>query len=134
MSPNFDFLSPRPFRHLSPLPEGQHREAPPTPQALPEVQAEQFKVMGAETVLYSFVGGTEGYNCSLAAGLVRDSAGNLYGTTELRSHLQRRVGLRNGVQAGCYRDADHSARFAGGTDGMAPQAGRWAWLWNGVQG
>ena len=34
---------------------------------------------GNETVLYSFLGGNDG--CSPAAGLVRDSAGNFYGTT-----------------------------------------------------
>jgi uncharacterized repeat protein (TIGR03803 family) len=34
---------------------------------------------GAETVLYSFTGGTDGGNP--AAGLVQDAAGNLYGTT-----------------------------------------------------
>jgi uncharacterized repeat protein (TIGR03803 family) len=36
---------------------------------------------GTETVLYSFTGGADGG--SPAAGLIRDSAGNLYGTTEL---------------------------------------------------
>ena len=35
---------------------------------------------GAETVLYSFTGGADGK--FPLAGLVRDSAGNLYGTTE----------------------------------------------------
>jgi uncharacterized repeat protein (TIGR03803 family) len=34
---------------------------------------------GTETVLYSFTGGADGG--SPAAGLIRDSAGNLYGTT-----------------------------------------------------
>jgi uncharacterized repeat protein (TIGR03803 family) len=42
-----------------------------------------FKVdkAGAETVLYSFTGGTDGGNP--IAGLLRDSVGNLYGTTQL---------------------------------------------------
>ena len=35
---------------------------------------------GAETVLYSFTGGSDG--ADPAASLIRDKAGNLYGTTE----------------------------------------------------
>jgi uncharacterized repeat protein (TIGR03803 family) len=35
---------------------------------------------GTESILYNFTGGTDGY--SPLGGLVRDSAGNLYGTTE----------------------------------------------------
>jgi uncharacterized repeat protein (TIGR03803 family) len=36
---------------------------------------------GLETVLYSFTGGADG--SAPYAGVIRDSAGNLYGTTEL---------------------------------------------------
>lgn len=34
---------------------------------------------GKETVLYSFLGGTDGFN--VVSGVVRDAGGNLYGTT-----------------------------------------------------
>jgi len=50
-----------------------------------------FKVSaaGGETVLYNFTGGTDGANPS--AGVIRDSAGNLYGTT-----------VGGGLSGACY--------------------------------
>ena len=48
---------------------------------------------GKETVLYSFAGGSDGANPH--AGLVRDSAGNLYGTTAYGG----RVGAQGGVES-----------------------------------
>ena len=50
---------------------------------------------GQETVLHSFTGGTEG--AKLDAALIRDSAGNLYGTTELGGDL----GCASGNGQGC---------------------------------
>jgi uncharacterized repeat protein (TIGR03803 family) len=77
-----------------------------------------------ETVRYSFLGGTDGWGPE--AGLVRDSAGNLYGTTG------------GGGASGGYGTVfklDPSGietvlyAFAGGMDGINPQAGvvRDAW-------
>jgi len=49
---------------------------------------------GAETVLYRFAGGVDGR--FPVANLVRDAAGNLYGTTENGGNL----GCRNGLGCG----------------------------------
>jgi uncharacterized repeat protein (TIGR03803 family) len=72
---------------------------------------------GQETLLYSFTGGADGANPY--AGVIRDSAGNLYGTT-----------YSGGVSnAGVVFKVDPTGRqtvlysFAGGTDGAHPQAG-----------
>ena len=53
-----------------------------------------FKVdtSGNETVLYSFTGGADG---SSPNGVIRDSTGNLYGTT----NVWRRIGRGRGVQS-----------------------------------
>lgn len=57
-----------------------------------------------KSVLYNFSGGADGANPD--AGVIRDAAGNLYGTTNRRrSHLQ----LRHGIQAGQDREADRVA-------------------------
>jgi uncharacterized repeat protein (TIGR03803 family) len=80
---------------------------------------------GTETVLYSFIGGTQGYNVSLAFGLVRDRAGNLYGTTEEGGNLS----CNGGYGCGTVFKLDPAGNetilhsFSGGTDGAAPQAG-----------
>ena len=69
-----------------------------------------FKVdpTGKETVLYAFTGGADGLGPS--SGLVRDEAGNLYGTTILGGDLSvvcppllPHPRVRSGVQAGSNR-------------------------------
>jgi uncharacterized repeat protein (TIGR03803 family) len=73
---------------------------------------------GKETVLYSFAGGSDGANPH--AGLVRDTAGNLYGTTV--------YGGLNGCVGGCgtvfkVDTSGHETKiyeFIGGTDGANP--------------
>jgi uncharacterized repeat protein (TIGR03803 family) len=80
---------------------------------------------GKETVLYTFTGGADG---SLAdAGLVRDSAGNLYGTTQFGGNTS----AANCVFYGCgvVFKVDPSGNetvlytFTGGADGLSPYAG-----------
>jgi uncharacterized repeat protein (TIGR03803 family) len=74
-------------------------------------------VTGRETVLYSFMGGTDGQN-PLYGALVRDSEGNLYGTTS-------RGGASNlGVVFKLNKKAKESVlhSFAGGADGALPYA------------
>ena len=79
---------------------------------------------GTESVLYSFAGGNDGAYTNANDALVRDKAGNLYGTTV------------NGGGAGCggtgcgtvFRLAPDGTetvlhRFAGGSDGGYPVAG-----------
>ena len=77
---------------------------------------------GKETVLYSFKGGKDG--ASPLAGLLRDSAGNLYGTTGAGGG----TGCKN--NAGCgtvFKVAKTKEtvlyRFTGGADGAAPWTG-----------
>jgi uncharacterized repeat protein (TIGR03803 family) len=73
---------------------------------------------GHETVLYNFTGGADGANPG--AGVIRDSAGNLYGTTSA-----------GGLCAGCGVVFElHAAgnettlySFTGGADGARPLAG-----------
>jgi len=76
---------------------------------------------GKETVLYSFAGGSDGANPH--ASLVRDTAGNLYGTTV--------YGGLNGCAGGCgtvfkvdkTRKETVLYEFIGGPDGAHPYAG-----------
>jgi|HubBroStandDraft_6_1064221.scaffolds.fasta_scaffold172700_1 uncharacterized repeat protein (TIGR03803 family) len=76
---------------------------------------------GTETVLYSFTGGVDG--ASPAAGLVRDTAGNLYGTTEAGG-----TGVCGGSACGTVfvvDSAEHESvlhSFTGGSDGDSPAA------------
>jgi uncharacterized repeat protein (TIGR03803 family) len=71
---------------------------------------------GKETVLYSFTGGADGN--APYAGVIRDSAGNLYGTT-----------VFGGSGAGVVFKLDPTGKetvlysFTGGADGNAPYAG-----------
>jgi uncharacterized repeat protein (TIGR03803 family) len=71
---------------------------------------------GAETVLYSFTGGADG--ASPQAGLLRDSAGNLYGTTYGGAYGAGVVFKLDttGAETVLYS-------FTGGADGASPTAG-----------
>ena len=60
---------------------------------------------GQETVLYSFRGGADG--AFPFAGVIRDSAGNLYGTT----YVGGTRGLGRGVQAGYGRPGDGAVQI-----------------------
>jgi uncharacterized repeat protein (TIGR03803 family) len=83
---------------------------------------------GHETVLYSFTGGPDGGNPS--GSLIRDSAGNLYGTTQAGGSTAAGCGARS-LQVGCgvvYKlDATGHYTvlytFTGGADGGNPYAG-----------
>lgn len=73
--------------------------------------------IGREWVLYSFTGGVDGLYP--AAGVVADSAGNLYGTAPRSGSAGQGVVYKldtNGQQTVLYN-------FTGGTDGAYPQAG-----------
>jgi uncharacterized repeat protein (TIGR03803 family) len=79
---------------------------------------------GTETVLYSFTGGADG--ALPEAGLVRDAAGNLYGTTPSGGeHVDgcpgRGCGVVFKVSSGGTETVLHS--FTGGADGVLPEAG-----------
>jgi uncharacterized repeat protein (TIGR03803 family) len=85
-----------------------------------------FKVdaSGKETVLYAFTGGADGLGAS--SGLVRDEAGNLYGTTVMGGDLS---GVCPGFPApgcGVVFKVDATGKetvlhtFTGGADGYAP--------------
>ena len=72
---------------------------------------------GKETVLYSFAGGSDGANPH--AGVIRDSAGNLYGTTEFGANGG---GVVYKLDPSGHETVLHS--FVGGfTDGSEPFAG-----------
>jgi uncharacterized repeat protein (TIGR03803 family) len=74
-----------------------------------------FKVdqTGAETVMYSFTGGADGQNPE--ASLIRDPAGNLYGTTYLSS-----PGSGTVFKLDINRNLTVLHSFANGTDGARP--------------
>ena len=72
---------------------------------------------GQETVLYAFSGGVDGF--FPYAGVVRDTAGNLYGTTSLGGHINCGVVYKvdtAGQETVLYE-------FMGGADGQDPYAG-----------
>ena len=76
----------------------------------------QISPAGNETVLYSFTGGSDGVDP--VGGLVRDAAGNLYGTTWFGGTSGNGIVFKieaDGVETVLYS-------FAGGTDGAAPLA------------
>jgi len=79
----------------------------------------ELDTSGQEKLLYSFNGGADG--ADPIAGLVRDAAGNSYGTTLSGGDATCFCGTvfkldRNGKETVLYR-------FTGGTDGASPQAG-----------
>jgi len=78
-----------------------------------------FKVApdGTETVLYSFTGGADG--AFPEAALIRDSAGNLYGTTTQGG--SDNIGVVFKVDPSGTETVLHS--FTGGTDGVIPVGG-----------
>jgi uncharacterized repeat protein (TIGR03803 family) len=84
----------------------------------------KLNLQGQETVLYSFTGGTDGAGPN--AGLVRDTAGNLYSTTQNGGDLSC---VFTGLPAGCgvvYKLDTTGTQsvlysFTGGTDGTLPQ-------------
>ena len=79
-----------------------------------------FKVdtTGAETVLYTFTGGADGYEP--VAGLVRDSAGNFYGTAAFGGRCQFCGVVFELKSNGNYKPLH---RFTGGADGASPYGG-----------
>lgn len=77
-----------------------------------------FDPAGIETVLYSFTG-TNGDGDDPVSGLLRDSAGNLYGTTQ--SGGATGCGTVYKVDPTGYETVLYS--FAGNTDGCGPDAG-----------
>ena len=80
---------------------------------------------GKESVLYSFTGGTDG--ASPAAGLVRDSGGNVYGTTYYGGNLtcNKSGNYGCGTVFKVTKSGKETAlyTFTGGTDGAYPYAG-----------
>src|ERR1022692_13994 len=85
---------------------------------------------GKETVLYTFIGGTDG--AEPVAGLARDAAGNLYGTT-LYGGVTGTECQRQGEPTGCgvVFKLDETGKetvlytFFGGKDGAEPGTLRW---------
>jgi uncharacterized repeat protein (TIGR03803 family) len=74
---------------------------------------------GTETVLYSFTG-LDGFNPN---GLVRDAAGNLYGTTVVTWLGNQEVGAGVVFKLSPNRTETVLYSFTGGADGGFPQAG-----------
>jgi len=85
-----------------------------------------FKVetTGTETVLYTFAGGADG-GWPEAAGVIRDSAGNLYGTTAFGGDLSCNTPYGCGVVFKVDTSGTETVlySFTGGTDGAFPKTG-----------
>jgi uncharacterized repeat protein (TIGR03803 family) len=84
-------------------------------------QGAVFKLdtIGTETVLYSFTGGADGGNPS--AGVIRDSAGNLYGATTIGGAPGMGYGVVFELDTAGTETVLHT--FAGGADGANPVGG-----------
>jgi uncharacterized repeat protein (TIGR03803 family) len=78
---------------------------------------------GKETVLYSFVAGSDGLESY--AGLVRDAAGNLYGTTSSGGNPNVNYGYGNGMVFKIDKTGKEKVlyKFGGSPDGADPRAG-----------
>jgi hypothetical protein len=90
-----------------------------------------------QTDLHNFTGKPLGRGFAPYGGVIRDSAGNLYGTTVFGGNLGSTCALGHGYPAGCgtvFQLKPPSVqggtwtevvlyRFAGGTDGLSPEAG-----------
>jgi uncharacterized repeat protein (TIGR03803 family) len=76
---------------------------------------------GTQTVLYSFTGGADGANPS--AGLVRDAAGNLYGTTTSGGTGCNGIGCGVVFKLSPTRIETVLYSFTGGPDGRDPYGG-----------
>lgn len=77
----------------------------------------KISAKGHLTVLYSFSGGVDGYYPQ--AGLIRDQAGNLYGTANYGGTLGMGVVYRLDIT----NQETTLYNFTGGTDGMGPSGG-----------
>src|ERR1700728_377062 len=78
----------------------------------------KLSTAGQETVLYTFTGGTDGAN-PYAGSLIRDSAGNLYGTTAYGGTSGAGVVFK--LSTAAQETVLYS--FTGGSDGGYPYAG-----------
>jgi uncharacterized repeat protein (TIGR03803 family) len=76
---------------------------------------------GQETVLYTFTGGADGANPY--AGVVRDPAGNLYGTTQFGAVSDAAVSYGVVYELDTTGEETVLHTFTGGTDGGDPRAG-----------
>jgi len=78
---------------------------------------------GKEIVLHSFTGGADGAAPSTAAGLVRDNAGNLYGTTFTGGQGKCPSGCGVIFKLSTTGKVTVLHSFTGGADGAGPEAG-----------